>query len=210
MLHIVIGFVLLLGVIAIVYYFINRETTLEKKNFSSVSTKPGPLAEDIVLVELFDSNPSGVTNNGYAIMWNSKNTSDDYTIKNADDGVMVVSSTSTSNTGLHKVKNIPLTKGKTYIVTINSTTVKILFYPIDIIESKIEDNIIDITTESIPTDVEVIIGSVVLSPADTSIKVEPPGIICNISIAGDRKVVMIYNGKNTGSVIVHNLGQSLD
>lgn len=174
---------------------INSETEIPNMTFDRKSLKvktPSPAKKDIVLAKL--------TGGENAILWNGvTGTSYHYSIKDLNNGLMIVNSDIIATGPVIKIKGIPIVEFNKYEVSVGDTTVSITFDPPGIVDEESDFESGYIRTTYMPTGVEILIDGVKLPDSKVGIYGDPtPGIISSTPLSGSPKeiVVMIHNGPN--------------
>lgn len=205
MIPLFVGILLLLAIFGIFYFF--RSSGGNTPNQSEKIIQPGILKEDIVLALLTDSsNPyahaqaSAHASAQYAILWNgTPNSTYSYTI--IQDGIEIAKGESTSESSVFKIKGIPLEQGKTYTVQVEDTKVEIPFIPPIITGINMSEKSLDINTDVVPTNIEVMVSASKISLNECQIKIDPPGFVCKLP-ENVKPVVVIYNGPNAVNILM--------
>lgn len=171
--------------------------TLSKAKEESSTTKSAISPEDIVLAKL--TNSSGGQDD-YALLWNGT-PGISYNYEIAEKGLeSVARGEMSSNSSVFKLRGLPLQEGKEYVVSVGETTTNINFAPPLILRHSMENGKIVIDTNIVPTGIEVISGAEKVPLSKCEIKIEPPGIICDMPL-DSKPTVVIYNGPGAVNIL---------
>jgi len=203
MLPITIGIFFFIALIIFLYFisnnFAQNDGAKDQSNDrASVAKEIGtPLKKDIVLAELTDYlNP---IEKDYGILWNAEKGTYDYSI--STNGKEIAKGTTSSENNMFKIRGIPLERGSLYTVQVGNTLVDINFSPPSFfLETLTLTNELECNTDIVPTNLEIVSGSVLIPKFNCHIKLEPPGLICDVKGYTDL-VLMIYNGPNAVNIL---------
>jgi hypothetical protein len=211
MLGAVVGVIFLLALFAFLYYIrYHRKDggglTAHKEVFGSTS-ESDPKPKDIVLAMI--TSPKEDTEITYAILWNGKpGKKYNYVVSEAGSATVATGEVTCPDSGLVKIKGIPIEDGKVYDVVVGDTTVNVIFQPPQfILPLKLGDGDgIEMDTSVVPTSIEVLSSGVAVPLARCLIKIDPgdPGLKCEAEFHGEI-TIMAYNGPNAANIYVDRL-----
>ena len=199
-----VGILILVAIFAVAYYIrtsSNKETISNKPN-SSVKQRSNSeiLGEDIVLALLTESGKTQIQGQ-YAILWNGvPGKKYDYVVTH--NSLEIAKGSATSSSSVFKIRGLPLEYGKIYNVQVDTTKVTIPFTPPKILKVTPSNDELDVNTDIVPTNIEVIIGSAKVSLSDCQIRIDPPGFICKLPPGNVKPVMVIYNGPNAVNILM--------
>lgn len=213
MIGIAVGVIFLLALFAFLYYIKYNHKREPVGTFKQdISQDPKP--KDIVLAVI--TSPKGEEEVSYAILWNGKpGKKYNYTIKTSGDFSNTPIATGEvvcPNSGLVKIKGIPIEEGKVYDVTVADTTINVIFQPPQfILPLKLggeegTNTILEMDTSVVPTSIEVLSSGLEVPLSRCLIKIDPadPGLKCEYEFNGEI-TIMVYNGPNAANIYVDML-----
>jgi hypothetical protein len=201
MISFIVGILILVAIFGLVYLVRFRDTSKGKSTDHPVVERSDVKTDDIVLASL--TQPSKTLEGTYAILWNgTPNKKYEYIIWS--DGKEIAKGEATSPSSVFKIRGLPLEPSKTYDVQVGNTRVRIPFTPPTIIKVSRDGDELDVETDVIPTNIEVIVSSVKIPLTECQIKIDPPGFGCKLppDSQGAEQVLVIYNGQGCVNILM--------
>jgi hypothetical protein len=208
MLHIIIGVIFILALVAFLYYLkYHKNISTESKISEKKGVPEDPKKEDIVLALITGKlNLEDEEEDSYAILWNGiPNKKYNYIITNSNtEEIIAKGEIDAPSNGLAKIKDVPLVEKTPYQVHVNETSVDIYFEPPKFnLPLKISPERIECDTNIVPTGIEVLSSGQKIPLAKCQIKIDPddPGFLCDATVEGE-VTSMVYNGPNVVNIYV--------
>ena len=196
MIPFVIGVLILVAIFGFFYFMKSKNPSRTEVETPPIKIETPVKEEDIVLALLTEKDkPSD-----YAILWNgTPNKTYPYIITH--DSLEIAKGEISSPSSVFRVRGIPIVSGKTYDVQVGDRRVKIPFTPPTILGARNREGELDVETNIVPTDIEVIVASNKIPLSECQIKIEPPGFICKIP-STTNPTIMVYNGRNAVNILL--------
>jgi len=193
--------ILILVAVFVIFHFAKAKKTESVKTTKVTQMEGDVRKEDVVLALLTESDKTQIQAH-YAILWNgTPGKSYEYVITH--DSLEVAKGEGTSSSSVFKIRGIPLEPGKIYDVKVGDTKVTIPFTPPLVTGINTINGDFDVSTNIVPTNIEIILGSTKIPLRECQIKIEPPGFICKLPSHTENKPTMvIYNGQNAVNILM--------
>lgn len=200
------GVAVIVAIFVLIYFLKSRNEKdpeiKDEENMIDVASQD-PKASDVILARL--SSPTDEAPD-YAILWNGvPNKSYDYSITETTSGALMATGTiKCPASGVVKIRGISLVEDSIYDIKVNDTSLQVRFAPPEFYFPALSNPPhIDFNTSSTPTDLEVIYGAEKVARGHLSIKMDPPGFICDLPSANfvADVTIMIYNGANAVNIL---------
>ena len=208
MIPFLIGVLILIAIFGFIWFVRTKKDKTSKTteeltqvSFSTSSFKEIK-EEDIVLALLTESGATQL-DSPYAILWNGK-PGKTYEYAITENGIEIAKGSATSKSSVYKIRGLPLEQNKIYDVRVGETDVRIPFAPPLVSGVAPIGDELDVSTNIVPTNIEILVSSVKVPLSGCQIKIEPPGFICKLPPhpPETKPVMVIYNGPNAVTILM--------